>query len=32
VILAGVPALLWAIDTFYMPLDLLFETLKDKLG
>ncbi len=31
VVLAGVPALLWAIDTYYMPLDLLFETLKDKL-
>jgi polysaccharide chain length determinant protein (PEP-CTERM system associated) len=31
VVLAGVPALLWAVDTYYMPLDLLFERIKDRL-
>ncbi|MEM6388212.1 MAG: lipopolysaccharide biosynthesis [Pseudomonadota bacterium] len=30
-VLAGVPALLWAVDTYYLPLDLLFERLKDRL-
>jgi len=30
-VLAGVPALLWAVDTYYMPLDLLFERIKDRL-
>lgn len=31
VVLASVPAALWAIDTYVMPLDLLFEKVKDRL-
>jgi uncharacterized protein involved in exopolysaccharide biosynthesis len=30
-VLASVPATLWAIDTYVMPLDLLFEKVKDRL-
>lgn len=30
-VLAGVPVLLWAVDTYYLPLDLLFEKVKDRL-
>lgn len=30
-VLAGVPMALWAVDTYYLPLDLLFERLKDRL-
>lgn len=26
-----VPAVLWAVDTYYMPLDLLFEKIKNRL-
>ena len=32
IVLAGVPAALWAVDTHYMPLDLLAQRLLDKLG
>lgn len=31
IIMAAVPAALWAIDTYYMPLDLLYEKIKDRL-
>ena len=31
VVMASVPAALWAIDQYYMPLDLLFEKVKDRL-
>lgn len=31
VVLAAVPAIIWAIDTYYMPLDLLFEKMKNRL-
>ena len=30
-IVVGVPVALWAIDTYYLPLDLIFEQIKDKL-
>ncbi len=29
--LLGVPAILWAIDTYYLPLDLLLERVKDRI-
>jgi uncharacterized protein involved in exopolysaccharide biosynthesis len=31
VVLAAVPTIIWAIDTYYMPLDLLYEKVKDRL-
>lgn len=31
VVLVTVPAALWAVDTYYMPLDLLFERVRDRL-
>ena len=31
VVILGVPALLWAIDTYYLPLDLIYEKIKDRL-
>ena len=31
VVLAAVPVILWTIDTYFMPLDLLFEKVKDRL-
>jgi len=31
-VIAMVPTLLWAVDTYYMPLDLLFEKIKDTLS
>ena len=31
-VIAMVPTMLWAIDTYYMPLDLLFEKIKDRLS
>lgn len=31
VAIASVPAILWAVDTYYMPLDLVFEKIKDRL-
>lgn len=31
IVMAAVPAALWAIDTYYMPLDLLYEKIKDRL-
>lgn len=31
VVLAGIPAGLWAIETYYMPLDLLLRTMLDRL-
>lgn len=30
--LIGVPALLWAIDQYYMPLDILFQRIINRLG
>jgi len=30
-IVVGVPVALWAIDTYYLPLDLIFEQIQDKL-
>lgn len=30
-IVVGVPVLLWAIDTYYLPLDLIFEQIADSL-
>ncbi|MEM7642013.1 MAG: lipopolysaccharide biosynthesis [Pseudomonadota bacterium] len=32
VALIGVPAALWAVDTFYLPLDLLAQRLLDRVG
>lgn len=32
VVVIGIPAVLWAIDTFYLPLDLVFEKVMDKVG
>ena len=32
IVLAGVPAALWAIDTYYLPLDLLADRMLDRLG
>ncbi|CUH40854.1 polysaccharide chain length determinant protein, PEP-CTERM locus subfamily [Jannaschia seosinensis] len=32
VVLTGVPALLWAIDTYYLPLDLLAQKVIDRVG
>lgn len=32
VILIGVPAIVWGIHTYYQPLDLLAERVKDKVG
>lgn len=32
VVLAGVPAALWAIDTYYLPLDLLADRVLDRIG
>lgn len=32
VVLAGVPAALWAIDTYYLPLDLLAQRLLERIG
>ncbi|PWJ12874.1 GumC family protein [Jannaschia seohaensis] len=31
-VLVGVPAGLWAVDTYYLPLDLLTQRLLDRLG
>ena len=31
IIVVGVPVALWAIDTYYLPLDLIFDKIKDKL-
>lgn len=31
VVILGMPALLWAIDTYYLPLDLIYEKIKDQL-
>ena len=31
-VIAMVPTMLWAIDTYYMPLDLLFEKIKNRLS
>ena len=32
VVLIGIPAALWAVDTYYLPLDLLAERLLDRIG
>lgn len=32
VVLAGIPLALWAVDTYYQPLDLLLDRLVGKLG
>ncbi|MEM1232544.1 MAG: lipopolysaccharide biosynthesis [Pseudomonadota bacterium] len=32
VVLVGVPAILWAVDTYYLPLDLLADRMLDRLG
>lgn len=32
VALAGVPAAMWAVDTYYLPLDLVVAKVTDKLG
>jgi uncharacterized protein involved in exopolysaccharide biosynthesis len=32
VVLIGVPAALWAVDVYYLPLDLLAERLLDRIG
>lgn len=31
VVVVGVPAALWAIDSYYLPLDLIIENIQDKL-
>lgn len=31
-VMAGIPAMFWAIDTFYMPLDMVIERGIEKLG
>lgn len=30
-VVVGVPFILWAVDTYYLPLDLLFDRIKEKL-
>lgn len=32
IVLAGVPAALWAVDTYYLPLDLVADRVLDRLG
>lgn len=32
IVLAGVPAALWAVDTYYLPLDLLADRVLDRIG
>lgn len=32
VVLAGVPGAMWAVDTYYLPLDLVLAKVTDKLG
>ena len=32
VVIIGVPAALWAVDTYYLPLDLLAQRILDKIG
>jgi len=32
IVVIGMPAALWAIDTFYLPLDLIVERIIEKLG
>lgn len=32
VVLAGVPAAIWAVDTYYLPLDLVLARVTDRLG
>jgi len=32
IVVVGVPALLWAVDTYYLPLDLLFEKILARFG
>jgi uncharacterized protein involved in exopolysaccharide biosynthesis len=32
IVLAGVPAALWAVDTYYLPLDLLAQRVLDRIG
>lgn len=32
IVLVGVPACLWAVDTYYLPLDLLADRMLDRLG
>ena len=32
IVLVGVPAALWAVDTYYLPLDLLTQRVLDRLG
>ena len=32
VVVIGVPAILWAIDTYYLPLDLLSERILGRIG
>jgi hypothetical protein len=32
VILIGVPAALWAVDTYFMPLDLLADRILRRIG
>ena len=32
VVLVGIPAVLWAIDTYYMPMDMLLAAVMRKLG
>ena len=32
VVVAGVPAVLWAVDTYYLPLDLVLARLTDRFG
>jgi hypothetical protein len=32
VILIGVPAALWAVDTYFMPLDLLADRILQRIG
>ena len=32
IVLAGVPAALWAVDTYYLPLDLLAQRVLDQIG
>ena len=32
IVLVGIPAALWAVDTYYMPLDMLWAGIMRKLG
>ena len=32
VVVIGIPAILWAIDTYYLPLDLVYQRVLGRIG